>query len=53
MKIEFRQLLLNRTFTFEGINWTKTNHQRGFYYKEGKKVFRYFNKRKIVECEEY
>lgn len=49
MKIEFRHLFLNDKFKFDGKEYQKTNHQRGFYYEKDKKVIRYFKKNKELD----
>ena len=49
VEIKYKHVLFNCKFEFEGIEYEKTNFNRGFYYKEGKKVFRQFKKSKTVK----
>ncbi len=44
IEVYFKHVPFNVKFEFEEIEYEKTNFRRGFYYKDGKKVFKNFNK---------
>ena len=48
--IRFSSLVIGSTFVFEGQEYIKTNHQRGYFWKDGAKSFRYFKKNQPVEA---
>ena len=50
-KLEFRYLLQGNKFFYEGQEYTKTGHQRGYYYENGQIVHKRFKKKTIVESE--
>ena len=51
-KLEFRYLQLNDKFFYEGQEYKKTSHQRGFYNAGGLTITKRFKKNKIVESEQ-
>lgn len=52
MEREFRFLSVGDNFTFEGKEYTKSNHGRAKFKEEGREVFRNFKRRKIVIVKE-
>jgi hypothetical protein len=52
-EMDYKHIPFDVKFEHEGQVYTKTNFKRGYYYKDGKKVFRYFKKRtKVILKEE-
>ena len=49
VEVKYKYVPFNCKFEFEGQEYEKTNHHRGFYYKNGEIVFRVFKKSKIVK----
>ena len=49
MKTEFRFLAVGDKFTFEGVEYVKTNHGRGRICKGSETIHKNFKRRKIVE----
>ena len=49
VEIKYKHVPFNCKFVFEGQEYEKTNFNRGFYYKEGRIIFRTFKKSKIVK----
>ncbi len=47
--VEYKHVPFNCIFEFKGQEYEKTNHNRGFYHKEGRVIFKTFNKSKIVK----
>ncbi len=52
VKINYRHIPCGEKFTYEGKDFTKTNHGRAFYYEDGKIVIKKFKKRAIVDIQE-
>lgn len=48
-KFEYKYLRIGDKFFFQGQEYIKTNHQRGCYIEEGRKVFKQFKKSHIVK----
>ena len=48
VKIAYKHVPHGVAFTHDGIEYIKTNFNKGFYFKEGKKVFRIFKKKTLV-----
>jgi len=48
IEINFKYVPFNCLFIHKGIEYEKTNFHRGFYFKDGKKIFRNFKKLTIV-----
>ena len=44
VEVNFKYLPFNVKFEHDGIEYTKTNFGRGFYWKGDKKIFRKFKK---------
>jgi len=51
LDLEFKYIHFGNKFEYEGIEYTKTNFMRGYYYKESRKVFKRFKKTHIVKSE--
>ena len=49
IEIKYKHIPFGVKFTHGGQEYTKTNFSRGFYIKEGKKVFRGFKKQTTVQ----
>jgi len=49
MEIAFRHIPMAISFVYKEKEYIKTNFGRGYYWKDGKKVFRYFKKGIIVK----
>ena len=49
VEVKYKDVLFNCKFEFEGIEYKKTNFNRGFYHKKGSKIFKTFKKSKIVK----
>ena len=49
IEVKYKHVPFNCKFEFEGIEYEKTNHNRGFYHKDGRMIFRDFKKSKIVK----
>jgi len=49
-KITYKYINLNEVFEFEGQKYIKTNFQRGYYLKDGRKVFKRFKKTDLVSA---
>ena len=49
IKFGFKYVVPGNKFIFDGVVYTKTNHERGFYYENGKAIFKTFKKKTIVE----
>lgn len=45
----FSALVIGSTFKFQDVEYIRTNLQRGYYMKDGVKVFRKFKKNEQVE----
>ena len=53
IQIAYKHIPFGCQFTHKGIEYTKANFNRGYYYDEiGRKVFRYFKKKTIVESKD-
>jgi hypothetical protein len=48
IEIAFKFIPIGVDFTHRGKEYTKTNFNRGYYYKEGRKVHRVFRKKTLV-----
>ena len=48
VNIAFKYIPIGVEFKHKGQEYIKTNLGRGYYYKEGKKVLRYFKKKTVV-----
>ena len=48
IEIAFRYVPIGTEFGYEGHIYIKTNFNRGYYFKGGRKVFRSFKKRILV-----
>ena len=54
IEIAFKHIPVAIEFEHKGQEYIKTNFMRGYYWKEGRKVFRYFRKRtKVNTTNEY
>lgn len=51
VKVNYKNIPHGKRFIFEGKEYTKTNHKRGYYFESGRKVFRRFKNLKVVESE--
>lgn len=49
MLVEFKNILFGFPFTFQGQEYIKTNFNRGYFFQDGRKVFRPFKKSVMVE----
>ena len=49
VEVYYKYVPFNCKFIFEEQEYKKTNHGRGFYYKEGRIVFKNFKKTHIVK----
>lgn len=50
VKVNYKYVGFGEKFTFEGQEYTKTSHGRGYYYKEGKVIHRNFKKKTVVDA---
>lgn len=50
-EISYKHVDFGEKFTFDNVTYVKTNFNRGYYYKDGAKVFRKFRKSTIVKIE--
>ncbi len=48
IEISYKHIPHGVTFTHIGIEYVKTNFNRGYYFKEGRKVHRMFKKKTLV-----
>ena len=49
IEVKFKHVTFNVKFEFKGIEYEKTNHNRGFYYKNDKTIHKNFKKSQIVK----
>ena len=49
VEVYYKHVPFNCKFEFDGQEYRKTNHGRGFYHKDGRVVFKNFPKTKIVK----
>lgn len=47
-EMAFKFIPISDEFGYDGKMYIKTNFQRGYFWKEGRKVFRHFKKRTLV-----
>lgn len=45
----FSALIIGSKFEFQGVEYTRTNLQRGYFYQDGTKVYRKFKKNDMVQ----
>lgn len=45
----FKYIHMGNTFCFEGQEYIKTNFNRGYYFENGRKVFKSVRKSRLVE----
>lgn len=48
VEVKYKHVPFGCKFEFEGQEYKKTNHGRGFYHKDSKMIFKNFPKTKIV-----
>lgn len=48
MKIKYKEVYFGGKFTFEELEYIKTNYNRGYYWKNGRKIFRTFKIAKLI-----
>lgn len=48
-RIAFKHIPMGVEFKHKDIEYTKTNLQRGYYHKNGRKVLKFFKKSTVVE----
>lgn len=46
--MQFRYVSIGRLFVVEGQEYIKTSFNRGYFFADGKKIFRTFKKRRLV-----
>lgn len=49
VKVNYKYVVFGEKFNFEGKEYIKTNFGRAYYCENGKKIFRKFKKRIIVD----
>lgn len=52
VKVNYKYVPHGEKLTFQGQEYTKTNHKRGFYHKGGKTIHRYFKPLIVVDTKE-
>jgi hypothetical protein len=51
-EVDYKHVPFDVEFEHNGKKYIKTNFNRGYYYKDGRKVFRSFKKRTKVKTDE-
>lgn len=52
VQVNYKYVVHGAKFTFQGQEYTKTNHGRGIYYKDGKTIHRNFKQLTVVDTKE-
>lgn len=51
VNVNYKYIVYGERFTFQGQEYTKTNHHRGAYFKGGKTIHRNFKQLTVVPTE--